>query len=213
MSHAELVVLASQVLHREGLVDAFGHASMREGDDAMITPPRPLRAITEESLERLPLGELAELPGAVPKEAWIHHAIYCHRPDVGAVCRAQPPATLAVGAVTDALPATHGQGALVGAPVPVFDDARLVRDAGRAEEVARVLGDGWALILRGNGAVTAGHTLGQAVARMALLERSARVFLAARAAGPIRPLGPEEVAFWQATADELLDRYWAHLRA
>lgn len=212
MSRGELVE-AGQVLHREGLVDAFGHASVREGDGALITAPRPLRAITEESLERLPLGPLAELPDEVPKEAWIHHAFYRRRPDVGAVCRAQPPATLAVGAIAGALPALHGQGALVGAPVPVFDDARLVREANRAEALARALGDGWAIVLRGNGAVTAGHTLGQAVARMALLERSARVFLAAQAAGPIRPLDPQEVEAWQSTADELLDRYWAHLRA
>ena len=117
-----------------------------------------------------------------------------------------------MGAVADALPATHGQAALVGAPVPVFADARLVRDASRAARVARALGDGWAVILRGNGAVTAGHTLGHAVARMALLEHSARAFLTASAAGRVRPLDAEEAEAWRAAGDGLLDRYWAYLR-
>jgi HCOMODA/2-hydroxy-3-carboxy-muconic semialdehyde decarboxylase len=115
--------------------------------------------------------------------------------------------------VTDALPALHGQGALAGAPVPVFGDARLVRDAARAAALAAVLGDGWAIVLRGNGAVTAGRTLGHAVARMVLLEAAAAVFLRARAAGEPRPLRAEEAAAWQAAGDDLLDRLWAHHRA
>jgi len=87
-----------------------------------------------------------------------------------------------------------------------------VRDPARGEALARALGDGWAVVMRGNGAVTAGRTLGQAVARMVVLERMARVFLSARGAGPVRPLGEEEVAAWQGAADELLERLWRHLR-
>jgi HCOMODA/2-hydroxy-3-carboxy-muconic semialdehyde decarboxylase len=68
-------------------------------------------------------------------------------------------------------------------------------------------------VLRGNGAVTAGRTLGEAVARMVLLEAMARVFLDASAAGDVRPLRAGEVAAWQAAAGELLERYWAHLTA
>ena len=216
------LLAAARALAASGLVDAFGHLSVRLGpDDALITPPLPLSRLGEvgELLE-LPLGELEQLPDALPKEAWVHWALYRADPDLGAVCRAQPPAPLAVAAITDELPALHGQGALLGAAVPVFDDARLVRDRSRAEALAARLGDcpqgaghaARALIMRGNGALAVAETPGWAVARMALLERSSQVYLAAAAAGGPRPLRPEEIEFWQASGDELLDRLWAHLR-
>jgi HCOMODA/2-hydroxy-3-carboxy-muconic semialdehyde decarboxylase len=207
VSAGELLA-GARVLSRAGLVDAFGHISVRSGDAALITPPRPLAGVTSaDELRSLPLGELDALPDGVPLEAWIHWAAYRRDPAVQAVCRAQPPSALAV---SEELPALHGQAALVGAPVPLFDDARLVRDRARGEQVAAALGDGAAVILRGNGAVTTGRSVGHAVARMALLERAARVYLAARDA---RPLRAAEVAAWQSSADELLDRYWAHLQA
>ena len=142
----------------------------------------------------------------------MHWAIYRARPDVGAICRAQPVSPLAVAAVADELPALLGQGAIAGAPVPVFPDSRLVRQRGRAEELATTLGDSDSLIMRGNGALTTASTPGRALARMVLLERSADVYLRAAAAGTPRPLSAEEAAAWQGAGEELLERLWAHLR-
>ncbi len=212
MSAGELLA-AARVLVRAGLVDAFGHLSARTGDAAQITPPRPLGGVTSAGeLLPLPLDDADVLPDDVPREAWIHWAIYRRHPAVEAICRAQPPAPAAVASVAGELPALHGQGALAGAPVPVFGDARLVRDRERAERLAALLDAAPAVILRGNGAVTTGASVGHAVARMVLLERSARIYLAAAAAGAPRPLGAEDVAAWQASGDELLDRLWAYLR-
>jgi ribulose-5-phosphate 4-epimerase/fuculose-1-phosphate aldolase len=209
------LLFAARALGASGLVDAFGHLSVRTGPDrALITAPRPLSRLGDEGeLLELPLGELEQLPAGAPKEAWIHWALYRADPELGAICRAQPPAPLAVAAVAAALPALHGQGALLGATVPVFDDARLVRSRERAEGLAGTLADARAraVIMRGNGAVAVGASPGHAVARMALLERSARLYLAAAAAGEPRPLSPEEIEFWQATEGELLDRLWSHL--
>jgi HCOMODA/2-hydroxy-3-carboxy-muconic semialdehyde decarboxylase len=211
------LLAAARALADAGLVDAFGHLSVRlDADRALITPPRPLGGLDSEAdLLELPLGELADLPAGLAKEAWIHWAIYRADPELAAVCRAQPQSPLSVAATSAAMPALHGQGALLGAEVPIFDDARLVRDRGRGEDLARTLTSSpgaRAVIMRGNGAVTVASSLGRAVALMALLERSARVYLAAAAAGTPRPLRPEEVEFWQATGDELLDRLWAHMR-
>jgi len=216
------LLAAARALSGSGLVDAFGHLSVRLGPElVLITPPRPLSRLEDEAeLLDLPLGEIDALPAGAPKEAWAHWALYRSDPELGAVCRAQPPAPLALAAVAAELPALHGQGALLGAAVPVFDDARLVRERGRAEALAALLAEhpqsaghgARALIMRGNGALTVAETPGRAVARMALLERSAHLYLAAAAAGDPRPLRPEEIEFWQATGGELLDRLWAHLR-
>ena len=159
---SELVAVA-RALAASGLVDAFGHVSVRDGESALITPASPMSAVSSpEQLVELPLGELDELPAGAPKEAWVHWAIYRARADVGAICRAQPPSPLAVAAVADELPAVLGQGAIAGAPVPVYPDSRLVREPGRAVELAASLGDSASLIMRGNGALTTASTPGRA---------------------------------------------------
>lgn len=207
------LVEAAQALARAGLVDAFGHLSVRVGDAALITPATPMAAVSSpEQMVELPLGGIDELPAGAPKEAWVHWAIYRRREDVAAICRAQPPSPLAVAAIADEMPALLGQGAIAGAPVPVFPDSRLVRDHDRAEELAATLGDAPSLIMRGNGALATGSTPGRAMARMALLERSADTYLRASAAGTPRPLSAEESAAWQAAGEELLERLWQHLR-
>lgn len=210
---SELASVA-RALAGTGLVDAFGHVSERAGDDvALITPALPMDEVhSAEQLVELPLGELEELPAGAPKEAWVHWAIYRARPEVGAICRAQPPSPLAVAAVADELPALLGQGAIAGAPVPVFADSRLVREPVRALELAAALGQAQSLIMRGNGALAIASTAGRALARMVLLERSADVYLRAAAAGTPRPLSAAEAAAWQAAGEELLERLWQHLR-
>lgn len=208
------VVAAARALAAHGLVDAFGHVSARDGDVALITPAVPMGAVeSADELVELPLGELDELPAGAPKEAWIHWAIYRARPEVGSICRGQPGAPLAVAAVADELPAVLGQGAIAGAPVPVFPDSRLVRDRERAVELAAALGDAPSLIMRGNGALATASTPGRAMARLYLLERSADTWLRAASAGDPRPLSAEEASAWQGAGEELLARLWDHLRA
>ena len=207
------VVAAARALAAHGLVDAFGHVSAREGDVALITPAVPMAAVADAGeLVELPLGELDDLPAGAPKEAWIHWAIYRRRADVGAICRGQPASPLAVAAVADELPAVLGQGAIAGAPVPIYPDSRLVRDRDRAMELAEVLGEAPSLIMRGNGALATASTPGRAMARLYLLERSAETWLRAAAVGEPRPLSDAEATAWQSAGEELLERLWQYLR-
>lgn len=207
------VIAAARTLAAIGLVDAFGHVSARTGESAMITPALPLGTVTsEEQLIELPLSSISSLPPGAPREAWIHWAIYRARPDVAAICRAQPPAAIAAAAIVAELPALLGQGALAGAPVPVHPSPLLIRDPGMAAALTASLGDAPALIMRGNGALATGSTPGRAVARIYLLERAADVYLRAAAAGEPQALGPEEATAWQGAAEELLARLWDHLR-
>jgi ribulose-5-phosphate 4-epimerase/fuculose-1-phosphate aldolase len=104
--------------------------------------------------------------------------------------------------------ALHGQGAFLGEEVPVHEDARLVRSQELSLRVAERLGTGSAVLLRGNGAVTVGTTVGEAVARMWVLEASARINLGA--AEPHR-LDAEELAAWAEVAPEILERIWQYL--
>ena len=136
------LVAGGHTLSRAGLVTAFGHLSCRMAEDhVLITPPMPLGRLTAEvDWTELDLSA-GELPVGVPREAWIHLTIARRRPDVGAICRAQPPVAAALGSAGVSIVPLHGQGAFVGPRVPVFDDAVLVRDEARAEALAARLGN------------------------------------------------------------------------
>jgi HCOMODA/2-hydroxy-3-carboxy-muconic semialdehyde decarboxylase len=205
------VAEAARVLSALGMVTAYGHVSARTGTAMLITPAADLASVTGPTLVEVPLAASALPPGA-PAEAWAHLALYRARSDAGAIARAQPPATFAAAAVTEALRPLHGQAAWLGASVPVHDSALLLRSAELAGLAAARLPEGEALLLRGNGALTLGVTPGVAVARMWLLSAACDTFLAARAAGPVTGLSAQEIASWRAVQGELLPRLWQHLR-
>lgn len=126
--------------------------------------------------------------------------------------RAQPRAVAALAASGHPLRPLHGHGAFLGDPVPVHDDSRLIRDPESAARVAVALGEGSAIILRGNGAVTAAPTLEAAVALMWVLERSAELSLTALATdGSPVALPAEEQEWWVARGPELLPRIYRYL--
>lgn len=210
---AQALVDAAAALTRAGLVTAFGHVSARYGAGAVITPGIPLsRVRSVEDVLELDLGDRAEHRG-LPGEAWIHWSIYRSRPDVGGICRAQPPAVDAASAVGCTLVPRHGQGSFLGPEVPVLDDARLVRERQAGISLAATLADAPCLVMRGNGAVTVGTGLGDAVARMYVLERSAQLNIAAASSASATRLSAPEYAAWRKAEPELLGRIWAYLRA
>jgi len=207
------LVAGAHALARAGLVTAFGHLSCRTTSGRLLITPPVAPGRIAASMEWAELEVAADtLPAGVPREAWIHLAISRVRPDVGAICRAQPPIATALASASVPIVPLHGQGSYVGALVPVFDDAILVRDETRAAQLALELGQAPALILRGNGAVTVGASIGEAVARMWVLEASAQMNSVAAAAGTPAALSAEEQHAWQTTAAEILGRIWDYLR-
>ena len=210
----EEVIAAAHALDAAGLVTAFGHVSFRDGQDSFrITPPKPLGSLRPyEPLSEVSLAE-DELPEGVPGEAWIHWAVYKSRPDVGGICRAQPPISTAVTSAGLPIRPLHGQGVFLGEEVPVYKDARLIRGREAGEALAEDLGNAGGIVMRGNGAVTVGTSVGGAAARMWVLERSAEMNKVAASAGTPRPLGEEEFTYWESVSEEILERIWFYLKA
>ena len=210
----EEVIAAAHALDAVGLVTAFGHVSFRDGQDSFrITPPKPLGfLVADEPLSEVSLAE-DELPEGVPGEAWIHWAVYKSRPDVGGICRAQPPISTAVTSAGLPIRPLHGQGVFLGEEVPVYKDARLIRGREAGEALAEDLGNAGGIVMRGNGAVTVGTSVGGAAARMWVLERSAEMNKVAASAGTPRPLGEEEFTYWESVSEEILERIWFYLKA
>ena len=208
------VIAAAHALDVAGLVTAFGHVSFRDGQDGFrITPPKPLGSLKPDE----PLLEVSlaadELPEGVPGEAWVHWAIYNSRSDAEGICRAQPPITTAVASAGVPIRPLHGQGAFLGEEVPVYDDARLIRGREAGEALAKDLGNAGGVIMRGNGAVTVGKSVGAAVARMWVLEVSAEINRTAASAGTPQLLNEEEFSYWESVSEEILERIWSYLKA
>jgi HCOMODA/2-hydroxy-3-carboxy-muconic semialdehyde decarboxylase len=210
----EDVISAARALDAAGLITAFGHVSFRDGQDGFrITPPKPLGSLElDEALSEVSLAE-DELPEGVPGEAWVHWAIYKSRPDVGGICRAQPAVSTALASAGVSIRPLHGQGAFLGEEVPVYDDARLIRGREAGEALAENLRNAGGIVMRGNGAVTVGTSVGAAAARMWVLERSAEMNQMAASAGTPRPLSEEEFAYWESVSEEILERIWSYLKA
>lgn len=202
---------AARVVAGAGLSDAFGHVSLRISPTSLaITPVTPLGLLRADFVPVEVRLDATELPKAAPKEAWIHLALMRDRPDIGAVCRAQPPSVAVVSALDRALEPLSGHGAVIG-PIAVHPTSTLVRDSTAGAAVAAATADADAVILRGNGAVTRGVDLAQAVARMWLLERLADLSLRAWAAGTPSALPDAERDWWHAQAGELLPRIYNYL--
>jgi HCOMODA/2-hydroxy-3-carboxy-muconic semialdehyde decarboxylase len=202
---------AARIVSWAGLSDAFGHVSTRTSDTSFaMTPVTPL-GLLDPGFEPVTVELSAtELPPRAPKEAWLHIALMGDRPEIGSVCRAQPPSVAAVAALGIDLIPLNGHGAVLG-EIAVFPASWLVREQGIGKDVQTAMGDAPNIILRGNGAVTRGASLAEAVSRMWLLERSAELTLKAWAAGTPRPLPADEAQWWEAQSGELLPRIYNYL--
>ena len=156
-----------------------------------------------------------DLPiGALP-EVRIHREVYRNRPEVGGVCRIQPHAVMTLSALGETPRALHGLGSYFAPRPPLWPGVALVRDDAQAIAVAKMMGSARAIVLSGNGAVTAGETLEEAAGLAFFLEDAARIELAllpARAAGiQPREYSSEEVARRAVNTGALFGRMWQFL--
>src|SRR3546814_10447225 len=92
-------------------------------------------------------------------EVRIHREIYRARPDIGGIARVQPPKLMSLGVLGRTPVARHGFGSYFHPKPPLWDDPLLVRSDNGARELVRQLGNGRAIVMRGNGAVLAGDSL------------------------------------------------------
>jgi HCOMODA/2-hydroxy-3-carboxy-muconic semialdehyde decarboxylase len=85
------LVVANRILANEGVVDAFGHISVRHPDNAeryLLACSRSPGLVTEADIVEFDLGSnrLDDTDRAIYAERFIHGCIYKARPDVMSVC-------------------------------------------------------------------------------------------------------------------------------
>ncbi|MBP0457448.1 class II aldolase/adducin family protein [Streptomyces montanisoli] len=207
---AELIAVGCRILAFQGLAeDILGHISLRDADapDALHVRCRGPRErgllFTERAdVHRVALREPASgLPDGLkaPNELPIHQEVLKARPDVRAVVHVHPPSVvaadlggLALRPIVGAYNIPAMRMALGG--IPVYPRGVLVTRPELGKEVADVLGDRPACVLRGHGIVATGKTVQQAVVRALNLDALAKITLAAHAHGTPPVLPDEDVA-------------------
>jgi HCOMODA/2-hydroxy-3-carboxy-muconic semialdehyde decarboxylase len=215
LERARTLRLAARAMHRHGLAHAYGHVSMRLDDASfLVTPAQPLGVVSQNE-QGVVVGLEGDLPAGALPEVRIHREIYRNRPDVGGICRIQPPAVMALSALGETPRALHGLGTYFSPRPPLWPGVALVRDDAQAVEVAQMMGTARAIVLSGNGVVIAGDTLEEAAGLAYFLEDAARLELAvlpARAAGlQPREYTSAEVERRAVKAGVLFERMWQYL--
>ena len=198
---------ASRILAAQGVVDGFGHVSMRHPSapdrylmarsiaPALVTPGD----IIEYDLDSNPCN--ANGRGSF-LERFIHGGIYKARPDIMSVVHSHSPSVIPFGLVGVPMRAMFHSAAFIAAGVPVFDirdrfgaTDMLVGNAAKGVALAEVMGDRDIVLMRGHGAVACGPTLQASVFRSVYTEVNARIqhwTLALGGGAPMAALDDEE---------------------
>ena len=197
--------LANRIVAHEGVIDAFGHVSMRHPDHTgryLLSRSRAPELVTAEDfieydLDSRPLRD----PGVGQySERVIHGEIYKARPDVMSVCHHHCPAfmpLLATGA--DYVPIFH-LGAFGGIRPPYWDQHdefgdtnMLVVKPEEGASLARALGSQWMVLMKRHGVTVAGTNVKDCVFRSIYSARNAEYQVRALAiGGAIASLSPGE---------------------
>jgi ribulose-5-phosphate 4-epimerase/fuculose-1-phosphate aldolase len=199
------LAVANRILANEGIIDAFGHISVRNPKDPnryFISRHRASELVEPSDILEMTLDSKPVVPTNVRlySEMVIHGEIYKVRPDVNSVCHHHAPSVLPFCATgVELVPLFHLGGAL-GAKVPFWDSRDefgdtnlLVRTPEEGASHARALGSHYMLLLRRHGASLAGKSLRECVFRSIYTTRNAELQLRAMAIGTPGPLSPGEV--------------------
>ena len=199
------LVAANRILANEGVVDAFGHVSVRDPRDAQRFVLARSRSpalveigdLMEFTLEGAPIDARGRTPYG---ERMIHAAINAARPDVGSVVHNHAYEVLPFTITNEPLRPVVHTASVIGAEIPVWDvRARfgatdmLVRSIEQGRDLAAALADNTCLLMRGHGAVVVGESIERAVLTAIYLQVNAGVLLEARKLGTPEPLSAEEI--------------------
>jgi ribulose-5-phosphate 4-epimerase/fuculose-1-phosphate aldolase len=216
------LVTANHILFREGIVDAFGHVTVRD-------PTNPAHYLMARSLQPPFVGKadileldadskpLAEAAPAVPLERFIHGEIYRLRPDVRAIVHSHAAAVLpfSVAKDTPLRAITHTAG-FIGSGAPVFeirdfagDDSNLlVQSSHLGAALAKTLGAKALVLMRGHGFTVVGGSIREAVYNAVNTVQNARVEMDALRLGSVTYLTDAEAAATSKIHNTSLNRSW-----
>jgi ribulose-5-phosphate 4-epimerase/fuculose-1-phosphate aldolase len=214
------LVLANRILYRQGVVDAFGHVSVRHDrspDHFLLARNMAPALVRRDDIVTFDLdGAALDAAGRrVYLERFIHAEIYRARPDVQSVVHSHSPNVIPFGVTGTALrPIFHMSGFLAEGSTlfeirdVAGDTDMLISNARLGEALAAALGPRSTVLMRGHGSTVVGASLEQAVYRAIYAEVNARLQTQARQLGDVTYLNANEAAKAAAINDTQLPRVW-----
>ena len=218
------LALGNRMVANEGVLDAFGHVSMRHLDNPnryFLSRSRAPELVEpndfiEYDLDSQPVKE----PGATQySERVIHGEIYKARPDVMAVCHHHSPAFMPLLTTgTDYVPIFH-LGAVGGSKPPFWDQYdefgdtdMLVKKPAEGASLARALGKHDMVLMKRHGVTAVGTSVKMCVFRSIFSSRNAEYQVRGMGLGKIDPLRPGEIELAGKIANSTtgLDRAWEY---
>lgn len=185
------LVLANHILANEGVLDAYGHVSVRSAQNPnhfflarhIAAGTVTVADIIEYDLDSKPVHETGM---AGYSERFIHGEIYKTRPDVKAIMHGHAPEIVTFSVLQTPLRPIAHMAAFLAGPVPVFDTRSatnsgemLIRNNELGHALAQKLGTGPAVLLRGHGEVVVADSLHVVAGRAYYMNLNARELLQA----------------------------------
>lgn len=218
------LAIGNRMVANEGVLDAFGHVSMRHPDN-----PSRYFLSRSRSPELVEPGDLIEYdldsqPVKKPdntqySERVIHGEIYKARPDVMSVCHHHSPAFMPLLTTgTDYVPIFH-LGAVGGFKPPFWDQYdefgdtdMLVKKPAEGASLARALGKHDMVLMKRHGVTAVGTSVKMCVFRSIYSSRNAEYQVDGMSLGKIDALRPGEVELAGKIANSTtgLDRAWEY---
>ena len=200
----DVLARANRIIANEGVLDAFGHVSMRHPTDPgryLLSRSRAPELVQPDDILEFTLDSQPVRPTDVRLygERVIHGGIYQARPDVNAVCHHHALSILPFCISGMDLKPVYHLGATLGEKVPFWDsrddfgDTNLI--VAKLEEgasLARALGENWIVLMRRHGATVAGVSLEELTFRTIYTARNAALQIQAHTLGLVSPLNLAE---------------------
>lgn len=201
----EDLVAANRILASEGIVDAFGHVSARHpihADRFLLSRARSPELVEEGDIMEFMLdgSPTDRVSGKPYLERFIHAALYQSRSDIQSVVHSHSRGPIPFGLTEEKLrPVVHSS-ATLGAEVPVWDAQAnfgdtdlLVSNIAMGIDMARTLGGGNCVLMRGHGSTVVGQSIREAVYTAVYLEVNAELQWKASRLGRAKFLTPGEI--------------------
>jgi HCOMODA/2-hydroxy-3-carboxy-muconic semialdehyde decarboxylase len=207
------LAVANRIVSHEGIIDAFGHVSVRhpsKPERYLISRSRSPEVVEASDIYEYTLDSepVMPLPAGIRGygELVIHGEIYKARPDVNAIAHHHGMAMLPFSNVGVELKPLYHMGAQLGDKVAFWDSrdefgdtSLLVIKPEEGRSLAKALGPNWLVLMRRHGATVAGRNLIELVFRTIYQYRNAELQLMTQTLGlPLSPLTPGESKLAQA---------------
>ena len=214
------LVAANRILAMEGVLDGYGHVSVRSErkpghfymSRSMAPPLVTVADIMEHGPDSEPIGDERK----PYLERFIHGEMYRQRLDVTAVVHSHSGSVIPFSVTKGRMRPVYHMASFLWTGVPLFEIRKvqlendlLIRDATLGKELAKSIGSCTCVLMRGHGMTVVGDSLPEVVFRSVYTQMNAKLqTLAGQLEGPIEFLSDAEGELATATNRSTIERPW-----